>query len=143
MAIVAILAAVAVPSYNNSTMKSRRSEAKAVMMKAALWMERNQATTYSYALDAANAALTASSLDAVGVGRSPENAATVASATYAITLNNIAANTFEIRGTAQGTQATSDEKCKVLIINHLGQRGIEASGAISFTSADAKTCWAQ
>ncbi len=143
LAIVAILSAVAIPNYNDYMVKGRRAEAKAVLMRGALWMERNQSSAFSYRLDGAGALLTASTLDGVGLGRVPESSATVAAANYAITLNSIAANTFELRATAQNRQAAKETVCGVLVLNHLGQRGIVSSGAVTYTSTAAKDCWAQ
>jgi type IV pilus assembly protein PilE len=143
MAIVAILAAIAYPSYTDYVVKGRRADVKTTLMKGALWMERNQTAAFSYSKDAGGTALTSSSLDDAGLGRSPENAATAAAAHYAITLSTIAANTFEIRATAQGGQATKDAACKILVLNHLGQRGIVSGTTVDFTGATAKACWAQ
>ena len=143
LAIIAILSAVAIPSYDSYMVKGRRSEAKTVLVRGALWMERNQSSAFSYRVDGAGAALTAGTLDGVGLGRVPEGSATVAAANYAITLNAIAANSFELRATAQNSQATKDATCGVLVLNHLGQRGIVTSGSVSYTSAAAIDCWAR
>jgi type IV pilus assembly protein PilE len=143
LAIVAILSAIAIPSYDDYMVKGRRSEAKAVLMRGALWMERNQSSAFSYAVDGAGAALTANTLDGVGLGRVPEGSSTVAAANYAITLNAIAANTFELRATAQNRQATKETICGVLVLNHLGQRGIVTSGSVTYTSTAARDCWAK
>ena len=40
VAIIAILAAVAYPSYRDSVARGRRSDAKAVLTEAAQWVER-------------------------------------------------------------------------------------------------------
>ena len=40
LAVVAILAAIAYPSYQDSVRKSRRADAKSVVLNAAQWMER-------------------------------------------------------------------------------------------------------
>ncbi len=140
VAIIGILAAIAFPAYNDAIMKSRRAEVKGIMLRGALWMERNQSASFSYAIDAAGTALTAATLANVGLGRSPENGATV---WYTIALDTIAATTFEIRATAQGTQATRDVNCKALILNHLGQRGRLNGAAQDYTSQTARDCWAQ
>jgi type IV pilus assembly protein PilE len=142
--IVAILVGIGIPSYNGYLVIGRRSEAKTVMMKGALWMERNQAASFGYDKDAAGVALNATSLTAQGLGRSPENLNTTAY--YAMTLViPVSAGAFEILGTAQGTQATKDPKCVVLVIDHLGRRGIRASVSATvsdYTSAQAASCWA-
>lgn len=40
LAVIAILAAIAYPSYQDSVRKSRRADAKSVLLNAAQWMER-------------------------------------------------------------------------------------------------------
>ncbi len=141
MAIIAILAAIAIPSYDDYMVRARRAEAKAVVMKAALWMERNQAASFSYAADATGLALTAASLASVGLGRSPESGSTVH---YDLTLLvPVSATAFEIRATAQNAQATKDVNCAVLAINHLGQRGRIDGGTPDYTTQAARDCWAQ
>jgi type IV pilus assembly protein PilE len=141
MAIIAILAAIAIPSYGDYMVRSRRAEAKAVVMKAALWMERNQTASFSYAADATGLALTAASLASVGLGQSPESGSTVH---YNLTLlEPVSATVFEIRATAQNAQATNDVNCAVLAINHLGQRGRIDGGTPDYTTQAARDCWAR
>jgi type IV pilus assembly protein PilE len=138
VAIIAILAAIAIPSYDNYLVQSRRTQAKTIMERAALWMERNQSSTFSYGVDASGAALTSSTLDNQGLGRSPDNAKDVASAMYTIELINIAPNSFEIRATPQGKQLLKDTQCGILLRNHLGQHGIKSG---DYTSTTARECW--
>ena len=49
VAIIAILAAIALPSYNEYVMRSKRTDAKAGLQAAAVWLERVSTTTGSYA----------------------------------------------------------------------------------------------
>lgn len=144
VAIIAILAAIAIPGYDSYLVQARRAEAKAIVERGALWMERNQSSSFSYTLDAAGGnALDENSLDLQGLGRSPESAKTVADAYYAITLAGLTSTTFEIIATAQGKQALKDTNCPILVRNHLGQRGIKikADSASDYTSDKAIACW--
>ncbi|MGN6701858.1 MAG: type IV pilin protein [Burkholderiaceae bacterium] len=70
LAIVAILAAIAYPSYQEQVRKSRRADAQAVLTEAAQWMERyyTQNNNYDAATAFASSGLTASPRGATGNG---------------------------------------------------------------------------
>ena len=142
VAIIAILAAIAIPGYDSYLVQARRAEAKAIVERGALWMERNQSSSFSYRLDAAGNPLAANSLDLQGLGRSPESAKTVADAYYAIKLAGLTSTEFEIIATAQGRQL-KDTNCPILVRNHLGQRGIKtvATAAADYITDKAIACW--
>ena len=144
VAIVAVLSAIAVPAYTNYLVDARRAEAKTVLTRGALWMERNQSSTFNYSTNAAGTALAANTLLNVGLGRSPDNAA-AGKEIYLITLRTpVQPTAFEILATAQGNQAVKDPKCVVLTLNHLGQRGAGVSATtVSYTSQESKDCWAR
>lgn len=141
--IIAVLAVIAVPMYNNYLIKARRAEAKAMLERAALWMERNQSSSFSYDKDAEGKPLTANSLADQGLGKTPENAA-VGKEHYLIQLENIASNSFQIIATAQGEQKNKDVECAVLVRTYLGERGRKEpiSNALDFNSSGAINCWA-
>lgn len=48
VAIVGIIAAVAIPNYNDYIKRARRAEAKAIVFEMANWMERNFTANNSY-----------------------------------------------------------------------------------------------
>ncbi len=62
MVIVAIIVAIAYPSYVEQVRKSRRAEAKAVLLEDAQFMERTYTTTGQYDKDSAGNAVTRCSL---------------------------------------------------------------------------------
>ncbi len=141
VAIIAIIAAIAIPSFEGNLVRARRAEAKAIIMRAALWMERNQTASFSYATDGSGAALNAATtLTNIGLGRSPETGNAV---WYTLALQPVQAAAFEIRATAQGAQATRDANCAVLVVNHLGQRGRLNAGVVEYVTQAARDCWAQ
>jgi type IV pilus assembly protein PilE len=142
MVIIAILMSIAIPSYQDYMTRARRAEAKTIVLRGALWMERNQSSSYSYAADGSGAALTSSTLANVGLGRSPENGTN----TYykIVLLSPVNVSSFEIHAYSMGSQFTNDPTCQVLIVNHLGQRGRQdAGGASDYSSQKAKECWSQ
>src|SRR5258705_11108197 len=62
VAIIAVLSAIAYPSYRESVAKSRRSDAQAVLVQGNQWMERFYAENYAYNKNTAGTAVTDSTL---------------------------------------------------------------------------------
>lgn len=105
VAVVAILAAVAYPNYQDQVRKSRRGEAKAVMAEASQLLERFRTVNNTY--------VGAPNIPA----QSPANAGT---ARYNLNVN-ATATTFTITAVPQGTQ--SADTCGTLTLTHTGQKG--------------------
>lgn len=119
VAIVAILATIALASYRDQVVKSRRAAGAACLQERALFMERYYTTNLSY----------------VGAPN-PAACDTEVSPHYALSF--VAAPTakaFAIQAVPQGAQATSDTKCGTLTVNAQGVRG--ESG----TATSATDCW--
>ena len=125
VAIVAILAAVAVPSYQTFVQDGRRAECQAFALDIASRQERFFTQNSAYTND-----LTATGLDVPdgdgAAGIQSENGLCTATATTAN-----ADVTFEVTIAAQGW---ADDKCSNLTLNNLGQRGLSGTG-------DVDECW--
>lgn len=117
MVIVAILAAVAIPSYRDSVRKSRRSEAQAYMMAVASRQQQFLVDTRAYANTLATVAVSM-----------PANV----QASYDIVLAAAAGPppTFQITATPKATTDQPAERC--------GALGIDQTGA---KTAALATCW--
>ena len=122
MAIVAILTAIAVPSYTAYILRSNRSEARAQMLMAAQWMERvrNESGRYDL-MGGLPVALPA------GLNQSPQ----VGAPKYTLALGNLTPGTYTITATGVGTMAA--DVCSTLIVNQVGVR-TSAPGAFDL-------CW--
>lgn len=122
VAIVAILASIALPAYNDFAERARRTEGKTALLQAAQGLERcfTRFGTYNNAsCDTANA---------LGGGYNTE------SAYYNIT-GNVQATSYTLTATGLGGQA-GDTKCGNFGLNELGQK--------TFTgTADLETCWSK
>lgn len=119
VAVVAILASIALPSYNEAMRKSRRAQAKADMVEYAQIAERHFTVQGSYVgFDARPDVRTVSPREG-GTVRYRFN--------YAVT-----PTTFTITATPQGGQAS--DRCGTLTINQAQQKG--RSG-----SAPPDECW--
>ncbi len=122
IAILAIIIAVAIPSYTNYVTRSNYAEGKALVMNAAQSLERCYTRFSSY-----------EDCD-IGLPLESENG------WYQITTDSVelTAATFEISAVPQGSQAARDNKCGEFILNEKGQR--DASKANGDESV-IRECW--
>jgi type IV pilus assembly protein PilE len=123
LAIVAILAAFALPSYRDSTLRAARADGKAALMQVASDQERFYSNNFTYSTNAVPLAATPAATLTSRDGNYLVSVAACASGTIA--------NCFVASAAAQGDQAA--DACGTLTINELGVR--TASGG---SVAD---CW--
>lgn len=120
VAIIAILAAIAYPSYQNHVTKTRRNAGAACLMEAAQFMERYYTTHMTYA-------------DASLPGTQCMNEI---SDHYTIQLSGApTASAYTLQAVPKGVQASRDTKCKTLGLN---QAGTKSEGG---SASDASECW--
>lgn len=130
VAIVAILGAVAFPSYQEHVRKSRRADCTTVMMSLANAMERR----YSLSTPASYLAVAPTPQIPAGMTTCPPNPG-AAGAYYNITMPVATATTFTIRATRAGAQA--DDKCGELTLTHAGVKGVVGQKA----GVTVQQCW--
>ena len=138
VAIVAILAAIAYPSYQDSVRKSRRADTKAVLLEAAQWMERFYTENNRYDQTRAGVLVTSTtagdpSFPNSGLTESPKEGGTKY---YDITLlaGALTQNTFELRAAPKGAQ--SGDPCQTLTLRNTGARGVTGGATLT-----ADQCW--
>lgn len=132
LAIASVLAMIAIPGYQSSVRKSRRTEARMAVLDLASREERFLSTANAY---------TKTTTD---VGYSGTFPVTVGSGYYTLTVDTpdtafVAAGgttpSYIITATAIGTQL-KDTQCKTFTVNQLGtQAATDSSGAA------AASCW--
>lgn len=95
VAVIGILAAIAYPSYQDSVRKSRRADAKSVLLQAAQWMERRYTENNCYHRAAPGSCGTADVTIALptSLTQSPSEGATKY---YNISLAAVARNTYTL-----------------------------------------------
>lgn len=136
VAIVAILAAIALPSYSRYVVRSNRVAAVACLSQYASYMERYYTTNLRYDQDTSATPvtnpLTASpptlTLDCAGASQTGNNYAYTAVATQ---------TTFTVTATPQNAQATRDTQCGALTLDQTGARTAGGSSDPAVLS----TCW--
>ena len=122
VAVIAILARIAMGSYQNSITKSRRSAAEACLLEEAQYVERYYTTKLTY----------------VGVGTAwpTFQCASDISTHYqfAVTQDAAKPREYSLTATPQNSQATRDTKCAKLTVDQMGRKTISGTGTLS-------DCW--
>jgi type IV pilus assembly protein PilE len=122
--ITSILAMIAYPGYTSYIVKSKRVQATACLQEAAQYMERFYTTNLRYDQTSGGAAVTLPATSCVDDMRG----------NYVLSIPSVAANTFVVRATPQGKQASSDTACGSLSLSQSGTKTISGTGTLY-------TCW--
>lgn len=114
VALIAFLAAVALPSYQSSVRKARRSDARSALVTTAQLMER-------YSTEHAGTGYSTATLSTVP---GPTVVAKPASDNgyYLMTLSNLGSATFTLSAVPQGGQAV--DECATYTLDERGVRGV-------------------
>lgn len=124
--IIGILAGIAYPNYQESVMKSRRSDAKGVLLNLANTMERHFTEVNSYCDAAAGGAAVA------GCGTATEDTGTPSifsvpaetASYYNVTISAVAPNSYTLSAAPIGVQGS--DKCGTLTLTHTGVKNNSA-----------------
>lgn len=111
VAIMAILATIAYPSYQSSVLKSRRAEAHTDLFALQLAMEKARGNCATYA-------------SAIGSGgcSGGEVEYTANTSYYTLSISGASASTYTLTATATGAQA-SDTDCATITLTRDGTQG--------------------
>ncbi len=115
VAAVAILAAIAIPSYQNQVIRSKRADAMGAVLAASQAVERFKANN-NFSYTGASNALFSTQVPADG-----------GTAYYNVAISNVTASTYTITATPTGSQPSSDG---TITIDQAGNKGWKG-----------KTCW--
>ena len=133
LAVIAVLAAIAFPSYQEQVRKSRRSDGHAALTRVAQQLERCFTVNGAYNQAAGCDALSADDSLADGFAASPEG-------NYTLTANT-QATTFTLVATpANALASMGDPECPRLTFNQQGQRGVQRTDGSS-NAAAVEDCW--
>lgn len=121
VAIIAILAAIAVPSYSAFVIKGKRSDAKAALLSAQIAQEKYRANNTTYATTLAAAGITSPSPDGY----------------YTIAISGTpTATAYTI--TAAPLSPFTDSTCGTFAVNKDGKT---TSASVQTTTAKVTECW--
>ena len=125
VAVIGLLAAVALPSYQRSVQKARRSDARSALATTAQLMER-----YSTEHGAAGySTATLSTVPGPTVVTKPASD----NGYYLLSFSNLTATAFTLRAVPQGAQA--NDECATYTLDQNGVRGL------SGTALPVSQCW--
>ncbi|MDZ7790748.1 MAG: type IV pilin protein [Xanthomonadales bacterium] len=116
VAIVAILAAIAYPSYQRHVLKSHRTDVQREMMEVAQNLERCRTRTNAYNECSISGGLSESER-------------------YKINIDPLNASAYTLTAVPQSKGNQTKDECKQLTLDHKGAKGT------SNTSLDASDCW--
>ena len=125
MAIVAILSTIAYPAYKESVARSKRADAKAVLLETAQWMERQYTVSQSYAKLGDGTTLTLPYAEAPTTG---------ANKAYTVSFAASSATGYTLQAVPKNTMAS--DKCGTFKLTHTGAKSL-GNDAIATTD----DCW--
>ncbi|NQW94496.1 MAG: prepilin-type N-terminal cleavage/methylation domain-containing protein [Polaromonas sp.] len=121
VAIIGILAAIALPSYQEYVVRTRRVTAGACLTEMAQYLERQYASAMSYVVASPTPSCQTDLVAFYG---------------FAFATGQPTASTYKIEATPTGTQS-NDAKCAVLSLDHTGAKGVSTSVSPSIIAE----CW--
>ena len=126
IAIVGILAAIALPSYQEHVRRTNRAEAKGILLEIAQLLERNftESSRYDLKSDTTNFTLP--------VTQSPKTG--TAKYTIQFAAGTPTQNTYTLEAVPTGTM--TNDACATLTLTHTGVKDVTGSPALS-----AADCW--
>ncbi len=134
VAVIAILAAIAVPSYLNYVVKTKRAAAEACLSEYANYMERYYTTNLRYDHDNSSAQV-ANPVTGTTPSLLLDCAATSQTGTdYQYSVPAVSATSYTVQASPIGTQQTRDTQCGTLSLNQTGTRGIGGTDTVA-------QCW--
>ena len=115
VAIIAIIAAIALPLYQNQVEQTRRTTAQADLLELAQWMERRYSNGFDYRDGGNNPVLPFT--------QSPQTGTAFYNISFSV---NATRDTYTLQAVPTGAQANDD--CGTLTLNDGGVRGAAQAG---------------
>lgn len=135
VAIIGILATIAYPMYVNNIRKARVSDAKAVLMQAANWMEqfatRNNRYNESLIGEDVRELLANSGLNQAPIEGQPKY--------YDISIFDVTENTYQLAATPRMGSGQEYDECQILTLTHTGEKDVMSD--IQAPTKTADECW--
>jgi type IV pilus assembly protein PilE len=136
VAIVSLLSAIAIPSYNEYVARSKRTELKSVLQEAGQWMERHYSENYRYDQNTAGTAI--ADIFPAGLTQVPRQG----TAAYTIAVSQAAARSYTLTATRAAAGPMAIDKCGDFTLTNTGVRATTNYSSQYTSAAIAATeCW--
>ena len=129
VAIVGIIAAVAIPSYSNGVIKSKRQMGKSALLDVISRQEQYFVNNKAYATDLTDLGYSANPYFVDDQGSDVDAAESI----YQVSLVGPTATAFSVQVTPQNGQV-NDTQCGNLTLSSTGQKSVSGAGGVD-------TCW--
>ncbi|MBD8871992.1 prepilin-type N-terminal cleavage/methylation domain-containing protein [Rhodanobacter sp. DHB23] len=142
VAIIAVLAAIALPSYKNYVVKTNRAAAEGCLSEYSNYMERFYTTNLSYSYSPASGATVATQNPVTTSPASVTLDCATASQTgsnYTYTVPSSSSAAYTLQAMPTGAQLTRDTQCGALTLDQAGNRNIGANGTTA--TGTVEQCW--
>jgi len=126
VAVIAILAAIAYPSYQNSVIKTRRSAAQGCLVEMAQFMERFYTTNMRYDQTTAGVA--------VALANPTCRADMATFYAFSFPAGQPTQTTYTLQAVPQGSQVADNARCGTLTLTQAGTKGRSGTAAL-------QDCW--
>lgn len=121
--IIAVIAAIAIPSYTTYVERSRCSQAQSDLLELSQWMERQYSTDFSYMNTSVDPAVAPD----IPIDRSPEDTSKPAAFNYS--LSSVDQTTFTLQAVPTNLVQSA---CETMTINEQGvQESIDDDGNVT------------
>lgn len=141
VAIMGILAAVAYPSYREFVAKSRRAQAKTVLLSAQQWMERFYTENFRYDKNSLGVAVTDASQFPSRFSVSPAPGEGAPVYTISVIVTDGVRDSYSVKASRKAGSFMASDRCGDYSIDHLGRKNLENYSGFSTKAAALAECW--
>ena len=139
VAVIGILASIAYPSYREYVAKSRRAEAKTVLLSAQQWMERFYTENFRYDQNSAGTAVTDASQFPARFSQSPTEGSALY--TVAVVIPASTRDAYSVKATRKAGTAMATDRCGDFSLDHLGRKDLVNYSGFASKAAAIDACW--